>query len=283
MLTQITTAEQHFNSLESEYRKLASTWLLAALGACGFILTTRSEKLLFDPWLLVSIICLLGSIGILVLYMLDLRVYHQLLAAFFNSGLQIETENPDWVPPVRIRMMKTHDKGITKRVLYFYFTLTCSLAIIGAVSVWFIEQISETVWPLLLSISTVVVLGMLYWTMKNTAINREAVELFEKFEKSQKRNLEFKIKAINPDDKLLNGSEIRNLLQFPSGSIIHCTLPPGVTSKAVKHITTMEVWYVIAGRGEIWRKLGNDELVEQLTPGTSINLPAGTHFQFRNT
>ena len=91
------------------------------------------------------------------------------------------------------------------------------------------------------------------------------------------------IKGAKPNHIAPDGSEIRTLLQFPSGGLAHCTLPPGATTQAVKHCSVLEIWYVIAGVGEIWRKLEDAETFTPLIPGTSINIPVGTYFQFRNT
>jgi mannose-6-phosphate isomerase-like protein (cupin superfamily) len=52
-------------------------------------------------------------------------------------------------------------------------------------------------------------------------------------------------------------------------------------SKAVAHRTIEEVWYFSAGRGRMWRKLGDDEDIVEVGQGISISIPAGTHFQFR--
>jgi hypothetical protein len=52
-------------------------------------------------------------------------------------------------------------------------------------------------------------------------------------------------------------------------------------SKAVAHRTVEEVWYIVSGRGRIWRKLGEQEEIAELAPGTSLTIPTGTHFQFR--
>ena len=79
-----------------------------------------------------------------------------------------------------------------------------------------------------------------------------------------------------------DGSEIRLLLQLDSGQIAHCILPPGKTSGATHHKTVSELWYILAGHGEIWRKFGSDEQVTDLVSGTAIDIPCGTHFQFRN-
>ncbi len=77
-------------------------------------------------------------------------------------------------------------------------------------------------------------------------------------------------------------SEIRLLPSMTYGGMAHCTLPPGMVSDAVKHKTVEEIWYVISGHGEIWRKNDSDEEVTPLQSGTSISIPVGTEFQFRN-
>ena len=79
-----------------------------------------------------------------------------------------------------------------------------------------------------------------------------------------------------------DGSEIRLLPQVQGGSMVHCTLPPGAVSLAVVHRTVDELWYVLAGAGELWRRQGQEERVEALLPHTAHSIPLGTHFQFRN-
>ena len=37
------------------------------------------------------------------------------------------------------------------------------------------------------------------------------------------------------------------------------------------------------GRGQVWRKQGEREEVIDVGPGSSLSIPVGTHFQFRNT
>ena len=78
-------------------------------------------------------------------------------------------------------------------------------------------------------------------------------------------------------------SEIRLLGQVRGGSMVHCTLRPGQVSIAVQHRTVEEIWYVVGGAGELWRRDARtgDEEVVALRPGVSITLPLGTEFQFR--
>lgn len=80
-----------------------------------------------------------------------------------------------------------------------------------------------------------------------------------------------------------DGSEIRLLPQLARGSMAHARLPPGATSRPVVHRTVEELWYVLAGTGEMWRRQGAREEVVALRPGVALSLPVGTAFQFRNT
>ena len=80
-----------------------------------------------------------------------------------------------------------------------------------------------------------------------------------------------------------DGSEIRILVSLAGASMAHCSLPPGRTSLAVAHRTVEEVWYFLRGRGEVWRKLGEREETVEVSSGSSLTIPLGTHFQFRNT
>jgi mannose-6-phosphate isomerase-like protein (cupin superfamily) len=85
-----------------------------------------------------------------------------------------------------------------------------------------------------------------------------------------------------PEIIAADGSEVRVLCQLSRGALATFTLPPGAVSKAVAHRTVEEVWYVVRGKGRIWRKMGDREEMTELTPGISVALPTGTHFQFRN-
>ena len=82
--------------------------------------------------------------------------------------------------------------------------------------------------------------------------------------------------AVAPD-----GSDVRILLQLARGSLAHFELAPGQTSRAVAHRTVDEIWYVLSGQGEMWRKLGDQEDVISVAAGVCLTLPCGTHFQFR--
>jgi mannose-6-phosphate isomerase-like protein (cupin superfamily) len=90
-----------------------------------------------------------------------------------------------------------------------------------------------------------------------------------------------KRRSDEPDTVAPDTSEIRLLASGTRGSMAHGTLPPGRVSLAVRHRNVEEIWYVVSGRAEIWRKQNEHEEVVDVGPGTSLSIPPGTHFQFR--
>jgi mannose-6-phosphate isomerase-like protein (cupin superfamily) len=84
------------------------------------------------------------------------------------------------------------------------------------------------------------------------------------------------LRVVAPD-----GSDVRILPSVAGGSMAHFTLAPGATSSAVGHRTVDEIWFVVSGRGEMWRASDEREEIAELTPGVALTIPSGTRFQFR--
>jgi mannose-6-phosphate isomerase-like protein (cupin superfamily) len=78
-----------------------------------------------------------------------------------------------------------------------------------------------------------------------------------------------------------DGSDVRVLLGLAGGGMAHFTLAPGQTSAAVAHRTVEEIWFVVRGRGEMWRRADGQEEVVALEPGVCLTIPLGTRFQVR--
>jgi mannose-6-phosphate isomerase-like protein (cupin superfamily) len=78
-----------------------------------------------------------------------------------------------------------------------------------------------------------------------------------------------------------DGSGVRPLARTPddSGSLAEFELAPGETSKPVRHYELEEIWFFVAGSGEMWLDGGDPVAVE---PGTALTIPARVAFQFRN-
>lgn len=77
------------------------------------------------------------------------------------------------------------------------------------------------------------------------------------------------------------GAEVRLLINNHLGGMAHCTLKEGVISKAVRHKTVSEFWYILSGVGAIWRKSEGQECITPLSAGITIDIPLGTEFQYR--
>lgn len=82
--------------------------------------------------------------------------------------------------------------------------------------------------------------------------------------------------ALAPD-----GSDVRLLLDAKGGGMAHFELAAGKVARAVGHRTVEEIWFILGGRGEMWRKQGERQETILLEPGVCLTIPLGTHFQFR--
>ena len=78
-----------------------------------------------------------------------------------------------------------------------------------------------------------------------------------------------------------DGFDVRVLLGLAGGGMAYFTLAPGQTSAAVAHRTVEEIWFVVRGRGEMWRRADGQEEVVALEPGVCLTIPLGTRFQVR--
>lgn len=84
--------------------------------------------------------------------------------------------------------------------------------------------------------------------------------------------------AVAPD-----GSDVRVLLGLRGGGMAHFELAPGRTSRAVRHRTVEEIWFLLGGHGEMWRRQGDHEEIVPIGAGTCLTIPSGTEFQFRTS
>ena len=78
-----------------------------------------------------------------------------------------------------------------------------------------------------------------------------------------------------------DGSRVQVLLRLQGGSMATFTLQPGQVSAAVTHRTVEELWYVVSGRGRMWRRDTTREQIVELEAGLCLSVPLGTAFQFR--
>lgn len=80
-----------------------------------------------------------------------------------------------------------------------------------------------------------------------------------------------------------DGSQVDILAACARGSMARFSLEPGLVSKAVRHRTVDELWYIIAGTGDMWLSNGAHEEIVAVATGLSLSIPVGTAFQFKST
>lgn len=129
----ITEAEHHFNNLCFNIRALASTWLLATFVGVGFLLKELAQS---EPNVnqMMIMLCWIGAMGILVLWILDLRIYQKLLSAWFNSRKDIEARNPDF-PQIRKKIKNTQPGQSAFNLLKLYYIALCAAPLLLSIYV----------------------------------------------------------------------------------------------------------------------------------------------------
>ena len=130
-IIEIGLQERAFNTLQANYRALASTWLLATFGGVGFMWSLRPDPKLPLPIpvdVVILFIGVAGAVGITLIWLLDLIVYHQLLEVVFWTGLAVELEHPE-IPPMRVLMRAT--EAVSPKVERFYLAMLAAPLLIA--------------------------------------------------------------------------------------------------------------------------------------------------------
>lgn len=133
-LVEIGLSERHFNSIESTYRGLASTWVLASFAGMGFAI--NASTLPVAKGLVIFAVSVAGSLGVQLLWVVDLLAYHRLLTSYYLEGLRLEAQDAS-LPQIRWQMWAMGP--VESRVKLFYSG--CSLVllpfgIVGALTAW---------------------------------------------------------------------------------------------------------------------------------------------------
>ena len=149
IIEQIGTQERHFNNLQTGYRKLASTWLLASFAACGYVLKSDSD-VPYYKWYFVFGICIAATVGLAILWLLDLSVYQKLLGEFFYQGVLLELEYYKWLPPIRINILRSQKTGdVRSKMQYYYFFSIVTLQLLAIIALWNVDL--DLIYQILLS------------------------------------------------------------------------------------------------------------------------------------
>lgn len=94
LYTKIESYQSHYNIVKTKYKLLGSTWLLATFIGIGYLLAGKEMGLPISELSAISLLCLLSSAGLSLIYFLDISVYHRLLEALYRGALELENKNP---------------------------------------------------------------------------------------------------------------------------------------------------------------------------------------------
>jgi mannose-6-phosphate isomerase-like protein (cupin superfamily) len=85
-----------------------------------------------------------------------------------------------------------------------------------------------------------------------------------------------------PDTIAPDGSRIfLRVTDARQASLVEVRLPARAVSLPVRHRTVEEIWYVLAGRGRVWRQApGEPGGAVEVEPGSVLVIPTGWAFQF---
>lgn len=95
--------ETHCSDLQYRYRQYALYWVMGIFAAIGFLMSKDVGQLPFNQILIISGISIGGSIGLTLLWSLDIQLYQKLLDATYIEELELE-DKYDFLPQIRHKM-----------------------------------------------------------------------------------------------------------------------------------------------------------------------------------
>jgi hypothetical protein len=170
---------RHYNEHQAKYRSLASQWLLGAFAAMGFVLISNIE-LDFDKLWLVAVIASVAALGIFQLWRMDIPVFQSIIAAFFTSGILLESKY-HFLPDVKLKILKyVKHHSASQSLFYFYYLIISVFILITASVIIYLTSINKNNgWIITASLIVMAFLLLLHRHMKirSTRIGEKVVDL----------------------------------------------------------------------------------------------------------
>lgn len=133
LYAQLKAHKDHFSNMQNRYRSLASTWILAAFVGIGYLFSRHKIDLPFNTSIAVVILCVLATIGISLLWHLDIVVYQKLWFGTIIEMARLEKKNK-WLLGVNNEILKAHaSKEYHFFQSYFYIGCNIILLVMGCV------------------------------------------------------------------------------------------------------------------------------------------------------
>ena len=163
--------ERHYNNLQNTARTLSSGWLMLTLSGLAYlVLKKEDESVLFSRYMLISLIPVVGYIGMCVLYVLDQVVYRKLLSATVLVGIQMEYDY-HFLPPVHATSLlisqNSGDTGLRHRTAIFYLVPFAFFSLLSIISSILYASTEPSFWAFaLIPICLLPLIGSCYTTIR---------------------------------------------------------------------------------------------------------------------
>lgn len=128
--SQLKLHKEHFSTMQNRYRALTSTWLLASFAGIGFLLSCYIN-LPFNVLIGVLILCLCGSFGITLIWVLDIVLYNKLWLMAVLELAKLEKEH-SWLPKINtLTLAARNNKKYQTYQTYFYIGIITVFVLIS--------------------------------------------------------------------------------------------------------------------------------------------------------
>jgi hypothetical protein len=135
LYNQLKLHKTYCSSMQSKYRALTSTWLLAAFLGIGYVLSRDHQVVLpFNIFLAVIVLSFLGSFGITLLWFLDVVLYQRLWLACVVELARLEHKHR-WLPRINLNILEMRrSKRFRFFQSYFYVGINSAFVAISSVT-----------------------------------------------------------------------------------------------------------------------------------------------------
>jgi len=177
---------KHFDGIQTTYRMMSSTLLLAIVAAIGFLFSRMATEFPVNRLIGVIAVCVSGIAGITTLGFLDLVFQERLVVSNFVEALKFE-KTYKWLPQVHHRMVHggTHHGSPTRKALFYIGCSTCLFIIAGSALVDLSHAQSYVKYVVWLAVLVIILLYSLIFTAKTGKFERIVEQLFNE---EKKRN-----------------------------------------------------------------------------------------------
>lgn len=169
MYTEYIKNIKHFDLLQTYYRLLSSTILLASFLAIGFLFSSQAKSIPIDRTLSVLLITFISSSLMISLWHLDLIFFERLMVSNFAEAFRLELNN-EWLPKVHSNISvfnKFHDSP-TNVAIYYIGSISSLFLTTGLIIAYSLAQYGVWVICIVILITILCIFFIKIWLKKRT-------------------------------------------------------------------------------------------------------------------